>query len=232
MKKKEGNNGELSVRRPLRSSSVRLVDRIEHATPQSCAAWRQVKRIFIHLLPSVIGCGLCPRAWSPQHFPPAPMFICVFFIYVTQRVSVDSALPGWCGLEGCCRNLFQVSRAAVSNLCHLKNTSYTSGPCFFFYSFKEVLEFHPIRYTQLQLFGIYLHANEPLRSFFRMKKGVWISPWIFLTVLFNKAVLLFNTKNLIFLKVFLKIKLKNKWNFHYIIFLPFFSTVEFAGSSS
>lgn len=150
------------------------------------------------------------------------MFICVFFIYVTQRVSVDSALPGWCGLEGCCRNLFQVSRAAVSNLCHLKNTSYTSGPCFFFYSFKEVLEFHPIRYTQLQLFGIYLHANEPLRSFFRMKKGVWISPWIFLTVLFNKAVLLFNNKESDFLKSIPKNKIKKQMEFSLHYFSSFF----------
>lgn len=105
-------------------------------------------------------------------FIAAPMFICAFlFIKGKKKVLIQHCL-GRMALKAAVEISYML-RAAVSNLCRLKNIHHVSRPCFFFYSFGERLEFHPIRCTQRQLFWIYLHANETLRSwFFRMKKGV------------------------------------------------------------
>lgn len=63
----------------------------------------------------------------------------------------DSALPGWRGLGGCCWNFRRVSEQQFHIFVTWRSLHHVSGPCFFFYSFREGLEFHPIRCAYLQL---------------------------------------------------------------------------------
>lgn len=116
-------------------------------------------------------------------FIAAPMFICAFPISIRQKkVPIRHCLGGMAlkaaaGIScACSEQQLQIFVACES----WRTLPHVSGPCFFFYTFREGLKFHPIRCAQLQLFWIYQHASKTLRKrFFGVKKGIWTLPWIF-----------------------------------------------------
>lgn len=112
------------------------------------------------------------------------IYLHISYLYKTGKVSIRHLLGG-VALKPMQESLASAQSSSFKSLSPEEHFVMFLGPTclgfvFFFYIFRDGLESHPTRCSQLHLFQIYLHANETLRRrFLRMEKGVRILPWIF-----------------------------------------------------